>query len=417
MPNGTGHLETEYLVTLAIQNKTAIQAKLPDSAWTVQFLKLDGDTLRIGHGIPFGLLRKNLAIEFSWQQDSNQLLFTSTLTEPGSKLLGVKAPTRIVKTLNRNFDRVKPPASLQVSFSVAGTRYDLDFPQLESSGKPATAPELNSAFDLNDLRGLIQEFSRQSANLAEERKIIMFRDRKPENLAERLCTASGQVLYIPSLFGGLPVSNPFSDHSILTRSETARWLKQLDIDASQDSESWRVLEHSLRNRKLKSLVYIPIIFQHYTIGLLYLGVPADSAKPPLDLETIENFMQFARVLAQALQAHGYFKDAPTLDNDFKATIVNISAGGLLFATTDKAMIQQLQDGNSVSVQIRTAQRSVSAAGLVKRHFAETASGYFGLQFNSMAIEDFRYLFEYLYQRPMTDADAGSVEISRILANR
>ena len=408
-----GQLETEYLLTQAITSRVPVEIKLQASTWTGSLQRIEGEKLYVVHEIPLTMQGRNMPLELSWEQGNKKLVCTSRIVDPGTRLLAVAMPAKIIKAAARNFDRIEKPDTLNVSFSIAGTRYDLNYPQVQEV-KSSVQPEFNENFDLQDLRGLIRDFSSKCEHVADDKRIIMFKDRQPQGLSEQLCAASGRVLYIPSLMGGLPVSDPFSESSILTRSLAVEWMKRLDENASEDSEGWRKLEQGLRAQKLSSLAYIPVIFQHYTIGLLYLAVRSGSRKAAIDLPTLDSFMQFAKVLSRALHIHGYFRDAPALEADFMATIVNVSAGGLLFSTENKTLIRQLHEGAAVGVQLDTGRRLVQAGGIVKLHYADQDEGFFGLQFTNMALEDFRYLFEYLYKRPFTDADANSLELNRIL---
>jgi len=414
-PTG-GTLENEYYITQAISGKTVVGIKLNNSSWSGTFNRSFAGILYIKHTIPLQLQKKNQPIEISWEAGGSSLLFSSQILETGTGTMGIKLPAKIIKSINRFFDRISPPAALTVSFSIAGKRYDLDFPKLTEIHSQSR-PQLNEGFDQKDLRSLILDFTAKSENIADEKGLIMFRERKPQSLAERLCSASGKILYIPSSIGGLPVSDPFSESSLLTRNLTAQWLEKLEAVQGHDPECWRILEQSIREAGYKSALYIPVIFQHYTIGLLYLTVQAQSSKASIDLATVEFFRQYAHLLSRALHVNGYFKDAPVLENNFKAMIVNASAGGLLFSTKDPDLVRQLQEGSTVSIQLATDKRTVSVGGIVKRHFADSSAGYYGLQFTNMALEDFRFLFEFLYKRPFTDADSNSVELARILASQ
>jgi c-di-GMP-binding flagellar brake protein YcgR len=111
--------------------------------------------------------------------------------------------------------------------------------------------------------------------------------------------------------------------------------------------------------------------------------------------------------------HGYFKDAPRLDETYGTQVVDVSAGGLLFLCQDSKLIQALKAGSPVSVRLQSKRRVINASGIIRRHYVGANEGYFGIEFSAMEPEDFRFLFEYLYGRPFTDGDAETVEGIRI----
>ena len=118
----TSQLEQIHILNQAIQQQSDIDIKLADSQWTAKFSGLSDQSLQVRHNIPLKLLGKKQAVECSWQLDGHNFLFTSQISEPGSQLLTIKQPTTILKALNRNFDRIKPPDNLQIACAIAGQR-------------------------------------------------------------------------------------------------------------------------------------------------------------------------------------------------------------------------------------------------------------------------------------------------------
>jgi hypothetical protein len=157
---------------------------------------------------------------------------------------------------------------------------------------------------------------------------------------------------------------------------------------------------------------VPILFQDYAIGYAVI-INKQAGKPPFELGLVEKFLAFARIFSWSLKLHGYFKDAPKLDESYGTQVVDVSAGGLLCACNDPRLMQSLKEGTQVSVLVRARKRPVNTGGTIRRHYAGKKEGYFGIEFNMMAPEDFRFLFEYLYGRPFSDEDSESVEGIRV----
>ena len=81
----------------------------------------------------------------------------------------------------------------------------------------------------------------------------------------------------------------------------------------------------------------------------------------------------------------------------------------MFSNASKDLASALLPGSSLDLDIKVGERSAKARALVKRTFRDAARVYYGLEYEEMAPEDFRFLFEYLYGRPFVDDDLDSVE--------
>jgi hypothetical protein len=153
---------------------------------------------------------------------------------------------------------------------------------------------------------------------------------------------------------------------------------------------------------------IPLLFQEYVIGYVYL-VNTQQGRPPFDLPVLETFHQFAKVLAYSLKVNGYFRNAPKKARDFSADVIDISAGGLLFANSSRDLVSSLLPGSGIELAIKAKARSVKAFAEVKRVYRDSSRSYFGVEYSELEPEDFRFLFECLYGRPFTDEDAVGIE--------
>ncbi len=411
MPTPIKGLEKEFILREALAIRQAFTLTIGSSSWTVHVSELSPDLILFNHTIPLKLLAKGTNVNISYDTKGNTITFNSTISEPGNKIAGILTPEVLYKDLSRKFTRLPPPSDLGVSFALEGERYKLDFPSIQGSIANGTV-EISSDFDARNLRGLMEEFARKADSISSHKRIIMFSTKKPETISEKICAITGKSLFIPTTMSGIPQSDPFADKTIVTNDDCKAWYVNSGLDAEQAEEQVKMLVRSIRNKGVLSALTVPILFQNYTIGLIELSV-SDNSKPCIDLNTVETFVSFARVLSHALYIHHYFKTATTIDTDFTALVVDVSAGGLLFSSQDAALLDNLKDAAEVSVLLETKKRSVQASGQIKRHYAAKSEGYFGIEFTIMAPEDFRFLFEYLYGRSFTDEDASSIESSRI----
>ena len=164
----------------------------------------------------------------------------------------------------------------------------------------------------------------------------------------------------------------------------------------------------MRQAGILSRLLVPILFQDYVIGYVSLANKTPG-REPFDLGMLETFHLFAQILAWSLKINGYFKGAPKKASEISAHVLDISAGGLLFANESKDVGTTLKADARIDLAFVVGERSLKAAAVIRRTWAEGNQNYFGLEYDEIQPEDFRFLFETLYGRPFTDADGLSVE--------
>jgi hypothetical protein len=406
------NIEREFLFLTAMRERSPITMSAGNGEWTVRIASVTDGSVSFQHEVPLNLLRKGASYDFRYNVRGQTIAFKARMTEPGEKRFGVSMPEKVYKNLSRRFARLPPPGDLAVSFSFAGERFDLDFPSSEAFN-PASEPEPSPQFDPSDLRDLMAEFEAKALAIANDRGIVMFKDRKPESIEENLVASTGRCFYLPTALSGIPRSDPFAERTILTREDFTAYFMESGLEPDFAEDEVSRFERAKRASGIISELMVPILFQDYAIGYATIS-NRHAGKPPLELGSVETFLAFARVFAWSLKLHGYFKDSPMLNESYRTQVVDVSAGGLLFACGDQRLIQALKEGTEVSVKACAKKRIVNARGTIRRHYAGKREGYFGIEFSMMAPEDFRFLFEYLYGRPFTDADSDSVEGIRVI---
>jgi len=401
------NIEREFLLSTALREKAQVLCITGEGEWMVRMVSITPGLIGFSHDIPLRVLRKGASCEFRYTIRDQTIAFRSTILEPGEKRFGVSIPDKVYKNLSRKFVRLAPPKDLTASFTFAGERYDLNFPP-SAAFVPASEPEPSPDFDSRDLRSLMTEFEGKALEIASERGIVMFKDRLPESVEERLAASSGRCFYLPAATSGIPRSDPFAVRTILTRDDFLSFFVESGLEPDFAEDEVVRLERSRRTEGILSELIVPILFQDYAIGYAII-INKQAGKPPFELGMVEKFLAFSRIFSWSLKLHGYFKDAPKLDESYGTQVVDVSAGGLLCACNDPRLMQALKEGTQVSVLVRARKRPVNTGGTIRRHYAGKKEGYFGIEFNMMAPEDFRFLFEYLYGRPFSDEDSESVE--------
>ncbi|MFH2113299.1 MAG: PilZ domain-containing protein [Spirochaetota bacterium] len=405
------NIEKEFLLNTAKREGASITMNSGGGEWTVRIVDVSTRGVTFAHEIPLRLLRKGVSYDFHYDVRGQTIAFKTPILEPGERRFMVAIPDKMYKNLSRRYTRLPPPGDLAASFSFAGERYDLDFPS-STAFNPDVEPQASADFDPADLKGLMLEFERKALAIGSERGIIMFKDRDPASPEERLSAQTGRCFYLPTIMSGIPRSDPFAERSILTRDDFIGWFVETGLEQGYAEDEVTRFERSKRSAGILSELLVPILFQDYTIGCATI-INKQPGKPAFDLRAVETFMSFARVFAWSLKLHGYFKDSPKLADDFLPQVVDVSAGGLLFACQDPKLIQALKENLPVTVLLASKHRNIDAAGVIRRHYIGGQEGFFGIEFTVMAPEDFRFLFEYLYGKPFTDEESDSVEGVRL----
>ncbi len=407
MATSLKRIEKEFVLGSVRDDKVRLLLIAGTGEWPVNIKEMTSDGITLTHSMPLRLLGKGQVYEFRFVWRDQPMAFRAKAVEIKESYLAVKMPETVYKNLGRRYTRRAPPGKLMVSFSFRGDRYDLSFPMTREFD-PVTEPEPSKAFNPGDIRNLVKEFELRSGEFASERAIRMFKDRRPDTLEERLIVRTGKIYYFPSTSGSLPIVDPYVQPRFVTRDGFADYLREQGVHEDFIDEELTRFERTKKSSGILSELMVPVIFQEYVIGYVVL-INKLAGKPPFDLAILETFHQFAKILAWSLKINGYFKDAPKKASDLPANVLDISAGGLLFTNTSRELAAALLPGSDIDLVIKVGDRQVKAHATVKRTYRDAELVYYGVGYEEIAPEDFRFLFESLYGRDFKDSDATGVE--------
>jgi hypothetical protein len=407
MATSIRRIEKEFILGSARDEGIALLLLAGNGEWPVKIQSLEKERIVLTHSMPLRLLKRWESYEFRFIYREQGIAFRSRIVEAKDASLVIELPAEVYKNLGRRYSRRKPPTDLEVSFSFMGDRYDLSFP-MTGEFDPVAEPEPSPDFDPADIRLLIREFNAKASEYASDRAIVMFKDRKPEGMDERIIVRTGKIFYLPTAISGLPTVDPYIQPRIITRESFADWLREQSVPEDLVEDEVVRFERNKRNSGILSELLVPIIFQEYVIG--YVAVTnRQQGRPPFDLSILETFHQFSKVLAYSLKINGYFLNAPKKSQYFPADIIDVSAGGVLFANPSRELAASLLPGSHVELTIKVGGRSVRTPAVLKRNYRDSELIYYGVEYRDIKPEDFRFLFETLYGRPFTDNDAIGLE--------
>ncbi len=363
---------------------------------TEMFLKADR---------PIQGLKPRTRMELIFDHHGQVVTFSVTVTIVKDDHIIVEAPEFLYKNLVRSFSRVTTPPDLSIQFSFCGDRYSLSFPKIQEYEQYEVNSMLEN-LDPKNLGGLIDQIASWIKNYADNYKLVIFKDVKPNSAEERVVAESGKTLFIPTTQGTFLQADPYPKKRIITEDMFKRYLESTGVNTAYlDDAVKRFLSNKL-DKQIYSDAWVPILFQEYVIGYIHLWINA-SGRPPFDFSLIDTLYQFTKVLAYSLKINGYFDAGLIKDKAFEGKVIDISASGLLFAFPHSSLSSSLLVDSELSLKLVTSKRTINANAKIVRRYKDTSMGYFGCRFLDIMPEDMRFLFEFIYGKPFaTEGDLG-----------
>lgn len=332
------------------------------------------------------------------------MTFEGVLRETGETFL-VSIPGTVVKNLERKFERVPPPRQeIHLSFDLESSRIELDFPRTSQFQESDLEEDdiYSARFSGGPLPALLKQFNSMIEQYAEESKIVMFREHKPESFEEIVVSSTGKALFIPDTSRFFPTIEEAEGRAVIVE-------EQIPSEGSAESfygksraelKSW---VRQLGQMSILSELDAPIRYREYVIGMIKLrtGIHRGLA---LEMEAVDICSEFAAVLVHSLRQSGYFAGGRQAVESYQPQIINISASGLLFTHSSIELSSQIGMYSDLLLNLTIAGRPIKIESRVMRKYNEDNRVYYGLQFMEMKPEDFRYLFEVVYGRSFTERD-------------
>lgn len=351
---------------------------------------------------PIGKLKARSRLDLMFDYRGQIVTFTVEVTAIKAECIFCKAPELLHKNLDRSYSRINSPSELEVQFSFRGDRYNLSYPRTMEF-EPDTISEIFNHLDPRNLSGLIGELAEWIKGYASGYKLVIFKDVKPETTEERIIAETGKVLYLPATSGDFPEADPYPRKRLITGEIFKRYLESTGVSPAYLDEAAARFIKAKQSAGILSDAWAPILFQEYVVGYIHVWLNTPG-KPPFDFAVVDTLCQFAKVLAFSLKINGYFEQGKVKNDSFEGKVIDISVSGLLFACPNSSRSASLLPDSELAVRLISPRRTVNTEAKIVRRFRDKSTGYFGCRFLDMAPEDLRFLFEFLYGRPFTDAD-------------
>jgi hypothetical protein len=353
---------------------------------------------------PISGIKVNKRMELMFDYHGQVIIFSVLVTLIKDEHIIAEAPEFLYKNLARSFSRVQSPPDLTVQFSFSGDRYSLSFPKVqdyESENVSGLVQNVNP----QDLQGLIGQMAQWIKDYADGYKLIIFKDQKPSSTEERIVAETGKSLFLANTQSNLPKTDPYPKKRIITEDMFRRYLESTGVSPQFiDDAIVRFLKNKF-DKQIYSDAWIPILFQEYVIGYIHVWISKEG-KTPFDYALTDTLYQFAKVLAYSLKINGYFDSGLIKEERFEGRVIDISVSGLLFVYPNSNLSVALLPDSELAIKLMTPKRAISASARIVRRYKDSSMGYFGCRFLDMLPEDMRFLFEFIYGKPLLDQDVN-----------
>ncbi len=389
-------IEVEFVLQSLQEAGETLRLHISRRRYRALLTDFNDDTLTLSWDAETPPERGTRATAFFSLRDK-RMTFSAVIKSSSQSQLVLSRPQCIYRDLTRGFERVTPPADFSVTFSAEGEEVVLSYPKT-LAWEPDPEPVPSPGFDARRIADLLAGFRQTVARYASENKIVMFRERKPAILPERLITASGRSLLLP-----------FADSFEQAEHDPAIRRHLLDADdverfAGEDglSSTDIVLElqqHSAEQSAngIAQEIYAPVVFRQYVVGYVY-AFRDPHLVGGFSHEAIRYIVDFTRILANSLNSNGYFEaDSRPAQRD--AEIIDISGSGMQFAYSSSG--PQVHLYSDMDLKISTGEREIPMTARVQRKFQDSGRIYLGIQFLQLSQEDEEILLKALYGEEFT----------------
>jgi hypothetical protein len=405
MGNPLGRIEREFVLQKMEEEHLDLIVHGERKTGRVKVLQVENEELLRVQMVEDSVdpFKKGEQIRLFFDFYDHTMTFEGSFQEIGDGAL-ISIPKTVVKNLQRKFERVPPPdRDIHLSFDLESSRIELDFPRTSRFQQVDDEEMVYSPnFQGSTIQQLLGQFNEVIRAHAEESKIIMFRERKPEGYEELVVSSTGKAIFIPDTSRFFPSLEESEGRDMIVEEELPSEEDAEDFFGKSLSElrSWLT---DLGQKGILSELDMPIRFREYVVGMIKLRTGVGRGLP-FDINVYDLCNEFCSVLIHALKQSGYFSGGTQAVESYQPEIINISASGLLFTHSSTELSSQVSMYTDLTLNLTISGRPMKIDSRVMRKYNEDNHVYYGLQFMEMKPEDFRYLFEMVYGRSFSEKD-------------
>jgi c-di-GMP-binding flagellar brake protein YcgR len=306
-------------------------------------------------------------------------------------------PEVLYKNLDRANSRVSVPNDLQIELISLEDRYSLPFPKslnFEALDESAVVPNI----DPKNFNAIVDEMARDLKEYIDGYKLVYFNATvKPEKVEECVIAESGKILFIPSTDKKLPDFAP--EKKFITNAIFQRYFESIGVGQTFVNQTIDQFMKSKRADGIASAMWVPLCFQEYVIGYIYVWKKIAErmvSRILFDEALGEKLYRYGKCLVLSLSQRGYFEAGRMKDRVINGKAVDISASGIRFAVPNSFLFANLQPGVEVGINMSAPGRTINARLRIRRRYKEGSLVFLGCSFLDMTPADGQFLFEVIY---------------------
>jgi len=338
---------------------------------------------------------------------NNYHTFVSHVIEVTPEKVIIEQPPGVYKNLQRKFERVKLQGAIDVSFTLDGTKVELNFPKSDR-WTPVEPLEMDVTFNPARIQEAVKTFRIKMETLCTDNKIVMLRDKMPRSWEERTIVRLGKSLWIPSTSEDFPSRDPFPDDRVITKAELIKLEEEAGTQAYVITSKLGNILYEKTKKDIISELWCPVLYNEYVVGYVHVW-NSSARRERINRDVIEYVQQFSKVLCHSLVTNGYFKVENGTGRRYEAPIIDMSASGMLFAHTSTDLVHDLLVHTDLEMTVRIDRRTIMVGTRIMRKFRDAENTYFGVLFLKIDQEDFKFLFQFLYGKQFDPSLEGTWE--------
>jgi hypothetical protein len=406
-------IEKEFLLGMLRYKDIPVICFIAKKEHTLILRLIEDEQLVFESQDDLSVFEKNMKIDlkFSVQSVLTPIItFSVYVCEITHRRIATTVPDHLYKNLERSYSRVQQPPEVTLVLKKDGFYYDLNYERLNV---PDAIIFEDTPADVNDenieaLMNINLDWLKQTTD---GYKLVLFKNDRPVTIEEKAVGKLGKIFFISIPDGGFipETKNPMD--LCFTEQSFAAFLVESGIAPAEVQEKTLDLFRRRTAQGICSDCYIPIIFSLYVIGYVHVWV-YERSKEPLTINTVDRIRQFTSIIAFFLNRKNFFEAEKKELPAFNPKLLDISAGGFLFALdlNNEKVFYALNDAFTVKIII--FDRVIHCKAVVTRDYTNKIYAFYGCKFDDMELEDIRFFFESIYGKPFTgkelDFITGSV---------
>ena len=395
-------IEKDFVLKVLHDEQTPLLYHKDRSEYILTVAKPSKDEVYFKSNRPVEGLKERSKLNLIFDFRGQIITFNAEITSVKDDLITAVSPDFLYRNLDRSFLRVQMPPDLQVQFTFLGDFYSLGYPRLNTY-EPEDLSDITQDLDQKDFSDLTEELRAWAKDNASGHEMVLFRDAKPTSNEEKVIAETGRSIFLPSTLGSFPSTDPYPKSRLVTEEMFNEYLLGTGVDLTFVNEACARFIKNKYNNGILSDLWVPVLFQEYVIGYIHVWIDKGGIKP-FDYAAIDTLYQLSTIISHSLKINGYFESGKLKNTPFYGNVIDISASGLLLVYPQTPMAASLMPDCELTIELISPRRKVVTNAKITRRYNDNTQWYFGVRFLDMSPDDARFLFEFIYGKPITNND-------------